>query len=115
MDFDSTLIAPSSAHVVCEAQVDGETIKFHVVEPWISPILLTAPQAAAYLQLSESQLALWRRNGQEPPVRRFSDGPSASARYYVPDVNRWIESLTTKAPKAANRKPPEPPKRTRKR
>jgi len=76
---------------------------------------MTSAQCASYLQVSESQLAQWRRKGLGPRVRRFSDGNSASARYFVEDVDEWIRSLTTAAPKAPNRKIPERKTRSRKR
>jgi excisionase family DNA binding protein len=55
--------------------------------PPIAPALLTAPQAAAYLSISERLLWSLTQRGELPAVKI-----GRAVRYHRPDLEAWIEA-----------------------
>jgi predicted DNA-binding transcriptional regulator AlpA len=64
--------------------------------------VLTPPQAARYVGVSEAVLRLWRSRGSGP--RHFKAGPKL-IRYRRCDLDAWIESRLSEP------RPPQPPSR----
>ena len=58
--------------------------------PTIAPELLTAPQAAEYLNIGQRTLARWSSEGKAPAPIKLTPGRRGALRYRRADLAEWV-------------------------
>jgi len=58
--------------------------------PTIAPELLTAPQAAEYLNIGQRTLARWSSEGKAPAPIKLTPGRRGALRYRRADLTEWV-------------------------
>ena len=56
--------------------------------------LLTAPEVAQILRVSEDRLVMWRHRKQGPPYVKLVAGNAGSIRYSRSDLEAWVAANT---------------------
>ena len=60
------------------------------IAPTITPELLTAPQAADFLNIGQRTLARWSSEGKAPAPIKLTPGRCGALRYRRADLAEWV-------------------------